>query len=123
MSTADDGRTPFDQTKGHAPGQTGVVQYERDGVWVVVAHGTYDMDSIAPFAEALETAASKHTRVVVDAAGIAFADSTFLNLLLHINRLTQLRLVTPAAQLMRVLELTGADTVLDIRASVDDAVT
>jgi anti-anti-sigma factor len=123
MSTADDGRMPFDQTRGQATGHTGVVQYGQDGAWVIVAHGELDVNTMAPFVEALETAASKHARVVVDAAGITFADSTFLNLLLNVHRLTDMRLAAPAAQFRRVLEVTGADTVLDVRASVDDAVT
>jgi anti-anti-sigma regulatory factor len=54
-----------------------VVQYERGGVWVVVAHGAYDLDSIGRLTQALETAAAKHPRVIVDASGVTFADSTF----------------------------------------------
>ncbi|MFF7445636.1 MULTISPECIES: STAS domain-containing protein [unclassified Streptomyces] len=135
MSTADDDKrsfdhgngfdhvNEFDQVNGSAQEQFGaVVQYERDGAWVVVAHGSYDMDSLSPLAEALGTAAEKHARVVVDVAGITFADSTFLNLLLGLNRQTELRLVGPPPQLRRILELTGADTVLDVRATVEDAV-
>ncbi|MDQ0904365.1 anti-anti-sigma factor [Streptomyces canus] len=122
MSAADEGQRPYDQVNGYVSEQARPVQYERGEAWVVVAHGAYDMDTIAPFAEALETAASKYTRVVVDASGITFADSTFLNLLLRIHRLTQLRVVAPAEQLRRVLELTGADAVIDVRTSVDDAV-
>ncbi|MGW0423867.1 STAS domain-containing protein [Streptomyces sp. NPDC003015] len=60
------------------------------------AHGAFDMDSIAPFAEALDTAASKHTKVVVDASAITFADSTFLNLLLRISQQTDPRIAAPA---------------------------
>jgi len=100
-----------------------VVQYERAGVWIVVAHGAYDPHSIAPMQDALETAAKKHPRVVVDVAGLEFADSSFLNLLLRTHRATSLCLVSPAPQLRRVLEITGADEVLEIRATVEDAVT
>ncbi|MES5823325.1 STAS domain-containing protein [Streptomyces sp. RG80] len=122
MSNADDDKRPSDQVNGLTPEQAGVVQYERDGVWVVVAHGNYDMNSLPPLAEALQTAAPKRARVVVDAADVTFADSTFLNLLLDIHRRTELRLAAPPPHLRRVLELTGADTVLDIRATVEDAV-
>lgn len=100
-----------------------MVQYELSGAWVVVARGDYDMNSMGPLADALQTAARKHSRVVLDASGVTFADSTFLNLLMHIHPMTSLRVAAPASQLKRVLEITGADTVLDIRDSVEDATT
>ncbi|TCR26534.1 STAS domain-containing protein [Streptomyces sp. BK205] len=121
MSTADDSQNPFGQVNGHVPEENGLVQYERDKAWVIVAHGAFDMDTIAPFAEALQAAVAGHARVVVDVSGITFADSTFLNLLLHINQQTDLRIVAPAPQLRRVLEMTGADTVLTVQPTVDDA--
>ncbi|MFG2794192.1 STAS domain-containing protein [Streptomyces sp. NPDC048419] len=99
-----------------------LVQYERAGAWIVVAHGDYDANSIASMAKALETAAKKHSRVVLDAAGLTFADSTFLNLLLRIHQTTALCVASPAPQLRRILEITGADTVLDVRTTIEDAV-
>ncbi|MEU0671339.1 STAS domain-containing protein [Streptomyces sp. NPDC006172] len=121
MSAGDEGKRPFDQVNEYVPEQTSMLQYERNGVLVVVAPGACDLDSIAPLADALETAAAKQSRVVVDASGVSFADSTFLNLVLHIHRLTELRLAAPPPQLRRVLELTGADAVLDVRATIEDA--
>ncbi|MEU5047261.1 STAS domain-containing protein [Streptomyces griseorubiginosus] len=121
MSTADDSQSPFGQVNGHVPEENGLVQYERDKAWVIVAQGAFDMDTITPFAEALQAAVAKRARVVVDVSGITFADSTFLNLLLHINQQTDLRIVAPAPQLRRVLEMTGADTVLTVQPTVDDA--
>ncbi|MFC8432483.1 STAS domain-containing protein [Streptomyces sp. NPDC057253] len=123
MSAADDSRSSFGRVNGYVPEQIELVQYERDDAWVIVAHGVFDMDSITPFAEALQTAASQHTKVIVDASGITFADSTFLNLLLRINQETDLRIAAPAPQLRRVLEMTGADSVLTLRPSIDDATT
>ncbi|TQJ92432.1 STAS domain-containing protein [Streptomyces sp. SLBN-31] len=122
MATADDDKTMSQQLNGHAPPQSGVTQYERGGAWIVVAHGAYDLDSIDPLANALETAAAQHARVVVDASGLTFADSTFLNLLLTTHRQTDLRVAAPPPQLLRVLEITGADTLLDLRPTVEDAV-
>ncbi|MFE0510688.1 STAS domain-containing protein [Streptomyces sp. NPDC058964] len=113
---------PPAQVDGHASAVSAVIQYELDGAWVVVAHGAYDMSSLLPLREALESAASKHARVVVDASGLTFADSSFLNLLLRIHHTTSLRVAGPAPQLLRVLELTGANAVLDLRATVEDAV-
>ncbi|MET8081258.1 STAS domain-containing protein [Streptomyces sp. NPDC005303] len=98
-----------------------VVQHDVNGTRVIVAHGEYDLNNLGPLAEAMETAAAKQQRIVLDISGVTFADSTFLNLLLRINHQTSLRLVAPAPQFQRVLEITGADSVLDIRASVEDA--
>ncbi|MFJ9026729.1 STAS domain-containing protein [Streptomyces sp. NPDC102259] len=105
----------------HGPDGKATVQYEQDGAWVVVAHGDYDTNTIAPLEEALDTAARKRSRVVVDVSGISFADSTFLNLLLHIHHTTSLRVAGPPRQLRHLLEITGADTVLDTRDNIQDA--
>lgn len=79
------------------------------------------MQNIAPFTEALEDASSKYSKVVVDASRVTFADSTFLNLLIRVHSMTALRVAEPADQLLRVLQLTGADSVLDVRDSVEEA--
>ncbi|MFF7074884.1 STAS domain-containing protein [Streptomyces pseudovenezuelae] len=123
MSTTDDSQSTFGQVNVHVPEQTGLVQYERDEACVIVTHGAFDMDTIAPLAEALQTAASKHNRVVVEASDITFADSTFLNLLLQTSQQTDLRLVAPRQQLRRVLEMTGADKVITVQSTVDEATT
>ena len=107
---------------GRAPAGPEVVQYGKACAWVVVANGEYDAHSITPMKDALMKAAGKHPRVVIDTAGITFSDSNFLNLLLRVHRATSLRVVSPPPRLRRILEVTGAETVLDIRASVADAV-
>ncbi|MGW4561048.1 STAS domain-containing protein [Streptomyces sp. NPDC004561] len=122
MSLADaNSEQPKKQVKVPVPEAAAVLQYEWDGAWVIVAHGQYDMQNIAPLAEALEDASEKYPKVVVDASQVTFADSTFLNLLLHVRSMTALRVAEPADQLLRVLELTGADSVLDVRDSVEEA--
>jgi anti-anti-sigma factor len=115
------GENAPDQGNDPLPRRTAVVQYERNGAWVVVAHGDYDMDTVSPLADALETAARKHPKLVIDVSGVTFADSTFLNLLLRVHQATTLRVAGPRHQLRRLLELTGADAVLDIRQTVQDA--
>ncbi|MEU9158085.1 STAS domain-containing protein [Streptomyces sp. NPDC048417] len=116
---SDDDRSS--QADHSRPGPPAVVQYESHGVQVFVAHGAYDPASIAPLAEALQPAAEKHPRVVVDTGGVTFADSAFLNLLLGIHHTTDLRIVAPPTQLRRLLELTGADRVLKVQANMEDA--
>ncbi|MFF5185441.1 STAS domain-containing protein [Streptomyces sp. NPDC000345] len=122
MSPVDrNGPEPSARLNGHEQEPAGVTQYARGAAWVVEARGAYDMHSLGPLADALRAAAEEHPRVVLDAAGITFADSTLLNLLLRVHQVTTLRVAAPAPQLRRVLEVTGADTVLDVRDTVADA--
>ncbi|MFJ7272406.1 STAS domain-containing protein [Streptomyces sp. NPDC099050] len=95
--------------------------YPAGGGWVVVARGELDQDTLVPLEEALLAAADLHPLVVLDAAAITFGDSSFLNLLLRLHRLTTLRIAAPGEQLRRLFAVTGADTVLSLNASVDAA--
>ncbi|WP_244258526.1 STAS domain-containing protein [Streptomyces sp. Tu 2975] len=101
--------------------QATVVQYEWCGAWVVGARGDFDMHSITPLADALDTAAKEHPRMVLDASGITFADSTLLNLLIRTHQAADLRVAAPTQQLRRLLRITGVDTVLKVRATVEEA--
>jgi anti-anti-sigma factor len=101
--------------------QTMVVQYEWCGAWVVVARGAYDMNSITSLADALDTAAKQHPKVVLDASGITFADSTLLNLLILTHQAADFCVAAPPQQVTRLLELTGVDTVLKVRPTVEEA--
>ncbi|MFD5409985.1 STAS domain-containing protein [Streptomyces nojiriensis] len=102
----------------------GVVKdgYPAGAGWVVAAHGELDQDTLAPLEEALASAADRHGLVVLDAGSITFGDSSFLNLLLRLHHLTTLRIAAPGEQLRRLFALTGADTVLSLHPSVEDAV-
>ncbi|MEU1708454.1 STAS domain-containing protein [Streptomyces sp. NPDC005706] len=100
---------------------TALHQYECCGAWVIAAHGSYDMHSIPPLADALDAAARKHPKVVLDASDVDFADSSFLNLLILAHRTGTLRVAAPPEQLQRLFEITGTDTVLEIRETVNDA--
>ncbi len=98
-------------------------QYMAGDVWVVSAQSEVDLNNLPPLADALAQAADNHSVVVLDASGVTFADSTFLNLLLFTHRATDLRIAAPNLQLQRLLNVTGADQVLKIRDSVEDAST
>lgn len=113
------GRSPDANAK--AWGQVEVVQYEWDGVWVVRARGSCDMDTITRLADALDTAAKRHAKVILDASGISFADSTLLNLLIVTHQAADFRVAAPSQQLDRLLQLTGVDTVLKVRTTVEEA--
>ncbi|MFF6826447.1 STAS domain-containing protein [Streptomyces longwoodensis] len=121
--TSPAGGTPLLERAGaHGPHGSGVPQYERRGAWVIAPRGAYDMDSVAPLAQALDRAAREYPVVVLDASGITFADSTFLTLLIRAHRSGGLRLVAPSPQVRQICEITGVDGYLDIRDTVDDAV-
>lgn len=105
----------------HAPEGAVVLQYVWRGAWVVVARGSYDMDSITPLADALGAAVRRRQKVILDASGITFADSTLLNVLILTHQAGTLRVVAPSLQLRRLCEITGVDSVLETRTSVDDA--
>ncbi|WP_411070036.1 STAS domain-containing protein [Streptomyces sp. cmx-4-25] len=104
-----------------APDRSAVTQYEAHGARVVVAHGDYDMQTIAPLAAVLRAAAEEHRSVVLDVSGVTFADSAFLNLLILTHRKTDLRLAGPRTPVRRILELTGVDSVLKVRETVEEA--
>ncbi|MFD6940677.1 STAS domain-containing protein [Streptomyces goshikiensis] len=103
--------------------QEGVVGngYSAGPGWVVAARGELDQDTLGPLEEALASAADKHRLVVLDASSITFGDSSFLNLLLRLHHATGLRIAAPGEQLRRLFALTGADTVLSVHPSVEEA--
>ncbi|MGW0497745.1 STAS domain-containing protein [Streptomyces sp. NPDC003007] len=105
----------------HGPEGAAVSQYDWRGAWVVNAHGSYDMDTITPLAHALRTAIRRYPKVILDASGITFADSTLLNLLILTHQTGTLRVVAPSPQLRRLCEITGVDGILEIRDTVDAA--
>ncbi|MFJ3439141.1 STAS domain-containing protein [Streptomyces cyaneofuscatus] len=99
----------------------GLAPYEYRGAWVITASGECDLASVVPLREALRAAARKYPRVVLDASAVTFADSAFLNLLIHTHQTGTLRIVAPSAQVRRLFEITGVDSVLDIRQTIEEA--
>ncbi|MFJ2407206.1 STAS domain-containing protein [Streptomyces xanthochromogenes] len=100
-----------------------VEQYARNNSWVVAAEGDLDAQTLAPLQHALETAAATRQVVVFDTSAVTFADSSTLNLLLQIHHTTTLRIAGAQPQLLRVLEMTGADRVLALFENPTDACT
>ncbi|WP_327686192.1 STAS domain-containing protein [Streptomyces sp. NBC_00467] len=114
------GRMTAEDLAGHAGGPLGA-QYAAGCAWVVTAQGEVDLNTMPPLTDALTEAADQHAVVVMDVSAVTFADSTFLNLLLRIHPLTDLRIAAPAPALQRMLDITGADQVLTLHATVADA--
>ncbi|MFF2817723.1 STAS domain-containing protein [Kitasatospora cineracea] len=107
---------------------TVVLRHPPDAL-VVRPEGELDHDSVEPLREVLERAvADPPGRLVVDCGGLEFCDSTGLNLLLRAHAAARrvglpLLLAAPGTAFLRLLEITGADEVLDLRPTVEDALT
>ncbi|MEV5761530.1 STAS domain-containing protein [Streptomyces tendae] len=122
LSEAGAGHTDAaDVSRRQGSGQPSVVRYVCGGAQVVGARGSFDLSSIAPLTEALDRAAAEHSKVVLDASGITFADSSLLNLLILTHRTVDLRVAAPTRQLCRLLEITGVDGLLTVRPTVEEA--
>ncbi|MFF3327838.1 STAS domain-containing protein [Streptomyces sp. NPDC002889] len=87
---------------------------------MVEAEGELDLDSLPPLEQALQDAARTHGVVVLDLAHVTFGDSRFLDVLLRIHRLTELRIVSAPPLLQRMFAITGADQVLSLYTGRDD---
>ncbi|MFB8172727.1 STAS domain-containing protein [Kitasatospora purpeofusca] len=98
-----------------------------DGAAVCVLVGDLDIETLPPAEQALDEALRTRPSVlVVDLEQVGFCDSSGLNLLLK-TRLSataagaELRLAAASPTVLRLLELTGADTVFRLHPSVADA--
>ncbi|MFD3883157.1 STAS domain-containing protein [Streptomyces microflavus] len=88
---------------------------------VVCLRGEYDLDNLAALQAQIEAVIAAHGRVVLDASGITFADSTFLGAIIDVHRRTDLRVADPSPMVARLLDLVGINTFLRIYPTVDDA--
>ncbi|MFJ8431326.1 STAS domain-containing protein [Kitasatospora sp. NPDC094019] len=98
-----------------------------DRAAVCVLVGDLDIETLAPAEQALDEALRTAPRVlVVDLEQVAFCDSSGLNLLLKarmgaVAAGAELRLAAASPTVLRLLELTGANTVFPLHPSVADA--
>ena len=89
--------------------------------------GDLDLGTVDTARAMLDLALASRAQVlVVDLSAVEFCDSAGLNMLLQI-RLdadaagTTMRLASPASAVARIFELTGADSVFSIHASMEEA--
>ncbi|BBB01959.1 putative anti-sigma factor antagonist [Actinacidiphila reveromycinica] len=100
-----------------------------DGAQIVCAAGELDLEGGAVLEPVLDRALSADPAprlVAVDATGVTFCDSSGLNLLLRIRqeaeeRSVPLHLAGLTDPVLRVLEITGADSLFSIHAQLDQA--
>ncbi|MGP3749815.1 STAS domain-containing protein [Streptomyces sp. IBSNAI001] len=88
---------------------------------VLAPTGELDMDSVTPLAAEIETALAQHDSIVLDASGITFGDSIFLRLVLSTHHRADLRIAAPSPAVTRLFRVVGADTVLRVYPTLDDA--
>ncbi|MFB8241523.1 STAS domain-containing protein [Kitasatospora purpeofusca] len=109
-------------------GSTARLQPVDDRTAVCVLVGDLDIETLPPAEQALDEALRARPQVlVVDLEQVGFCDSSGLNLLLKarmgaIAAGAELRLAAASPTVLRLLELTGADTVFRLHPTVGDAV-
>ncbi|MFJ1902182.1 MULTISPECIES: STAS domain-containing protein [unclassified Streptomyces] len=90
---------------------------------VIAPHGDFDEDTLPPLKVRIRQAAAAHGGLILDASRITFGDSTFLRLLLTVHQEADLRIANPSPAITRLINLIGADQVLRIHPTVEDAQT
>ncbi|MFJ8888945.1 STAS domain-containing protein [Streptomyces sp. NPDC102402] len=88
---------------------------------VLAPAGELDIDSIGPLTAEIETALAQHDSIVLDASSITFGDSMFLRLVLSTHGQGNLRIAAPSPTVTRLFRVVGADTVLQIYPTLEDA--
>jgi anti-sigma B factor antagonist len=99
----------------------------REGAAVVlVVDGELDMDTVGPLTEGLDSAVRDTAGtgvVVLDLAGVTFADSTTVNVLLQARSVLgrRLRVARPSGFVQRLFSVIGLEEALAVYASVPEA--
>ncbi|WP_327111001.1 STAS domain-containing protein [Streptomyces sp. NBC_01341] len=88
---------------------------------VLTPTGKFDVVSIVPLEAEIETALTQYESIVLDASGITFGDSMFIRLVLTTHHRTDLRIAAPSPAITRLFGLIGADSVLRIYPTVEEA--
>ncbi|MFE5679863.1 STAS domain-containing protein [Streptomyces erythrochromogenes] len=98
------------------------VRAEADGVRVVVCSGEFDLDTTGLLVDACDVRPVPAGLLVVDVRQVAFGDSSFLNALIRLRNTRPLALRGPLPkQLHRMMEMTGALSLFDIRDAAEQA--
>ncbi|MFC9815920.1 STAS domain-containing protein [Streptomyces virginiae] len=98
------------------------VRAEPDGVRVVVCSGEFDLDTTGLLQEACDTKPVPADLLIIDVRQVAFGDSSFLNTLIRLRNTRPLALQGPLpSQLHRMMEMTGALPLFDIRDTTEQS--
>lgn len=88
---------------------------------IVRARGDLDIANLEPLADRLRDAAALSPVVILDAQDITFGDSSFLGVLITVNKTTDLRIAGARPVLRRLIEIVGMGGVMHLYDSVDEA--
>ncbi|MEW2070927.1 STAS domain-containing protein, partial [Streptomyces sp. NPDC007346] len=102
-----------------------IITRQERGALVLTVSGDLDIDSVPPLSRALdEAAATGSGPVVVDLAGVGFADSTTVNVLLQGQSALggRLRLASPSPFVQRLIGMIGLDSAIPVLEEVDQAI-
>ncbi|MFF9113961.1 STAS domain-containing protein [Streptomyces sp. NPDC014805] len=107
-------------------GKLAVTATASGDVRVLSVAGEIDHQTGRALRNALDPAGAPRPRTVVDLRHVTFMDSSGLNILLHAHRSHTtaggwLRLAAVQPAVLRTLQLVGVDTVIDIRETVEEA--
>jgi anti-sigma B factor antagonist len=102
------------------------VRLEKTPAGAAVLHVSGDLDlATAPRLEEAVADAGSAAPIVIDLSGCTFLDSAGMRSLVNTSRSIQpegrVHVVTTDPRILRVLEITGIDSVLAVHASVEDA--
>jgi anti-sigma B factor antagonist len=102
------------------------VRLEKTPAGAAVLHVSGDLDlATAPRFEEAVASAGPAAPIVIDLSGCTFLDSAGMRSLVNASRSIQpgsrIHLVTTDPRILRVLEITGIDSVLAVHTSVEDA--
>ncbi|APU38876.1 MULTISPECIES: STAS domain-containing protein [unclassified Streptomyces] len=98
------------------------VRTDVDSVRVVVCSGEFDLDTTGLLVDACDVQTLPAGLLVVDVRQVEFGDSSFLNALIRLRNTRPLALQGPLpSQLRRMLEMTGALALFEIRDTPDRA--
>ncbi len=104
-----------------------VTLHDEGGISVVSAAGDVDVTTAPRLRDALDRVlATGQSRVVIDLRGVPFMDSTGLGVLVGRLKVVRarrgsMRIVATSSRMLRVLSITGLDTVFPLHASVSEA--
>jgi stage II sporulation protein AA (anti-sigma F factor antagonist) len=89
------------------------------GCVTAVVEGEIDLDSRALLEDAIGRLEGEPVDLVIDLAGVTFVDSQGVNLLVQVHRVLEeagasLTVARPSPSVLKIFELTGVDTYIDI---------
>ncbi len=107
-------------------GGLSVVATATDGIRLLTLSGEIDHHTGDQLRQALDVSDAAHPHVVLDMRGVTFMDSSGINILISAHRAITaasgwLRLAGPTDSVLRVLQLTGVDGVIDCHPTLRQA--